>query len=101
MYVNIIDSYRTVVTICDKELLGKTFEEGEKQLDVKESFYKGEEGKLMTPEETKEIIKIWTQEDATFNIIGEKSTQLALEENIIKKDSIGYVNKIPYAMILI
>ena len=101
MYVNIINSYRTVVTICDEELLGKVFEEGEKQLDVKESFYKGENGKTMSPEEVKNIIKIWTQEDATFNIVGEKSIQLALEENIIEKDSVAKIQNIPYSMILL
>jgi hypothetical protein len=101
MYVNIIESYRTVVTICDEELLGKKFEEGEKQLHIKESFYKGEGSKKMTPEEIIETINIWAQEDATFNIVGKKSIQLALQENILDENSIGYINNMPYAMILI
>ncbi len=101
MYVNIINSYRTVITVCDKELLGKTFEEGNKQLDIKESFYKGEEGKIMATEEIKKIIQVWAQEDATFNIVGEKSIQLFLQKNIIDKNSVRNINKIPYAMILL
>ncbi len=101
MYVNIIESYRTVVAICDKELIGKQFEEGKKQLDVKESFYKGEQGKIMSPEEIKEILKIWIQEDATFNIVGDKSTNLAIQEKIVDEEGIGYIDNIPYAMILL
>ena len=39
MFVNVIKSYRDVVAICDKELIGKKFEEGNFQLDVKENFF--------------------------------------------------------------
>ena len=28
MFVNVIKSYRDVVAVCDKELIGKKFEEG-------------------------------------------------------------------------
>jgi hypothetical protein len=35
MYVNIINSYRDIVAICDKDLLGKKFFEEKRQLDIK------------------------------------------------------------------
>ena len=54
MFVNIIRTYRDVVAICDKELIGKKFYEGKFQLDVKENFYKGEE---MDEEKTIQILK--------------------------------------------
>lgn len=98
MYVNIINSYRDVVAICDEDLLGKQFLEGKKQLDVKESFYKGE---IKTPEETKEILSIWSQEDATFNIVGEKSIKLAIEMKIISEEGVGKIDGIPYALVLL
>lgn len=101
MYVNIIESYRDVIAICDKELIGKRFEEGKKQLDVKESFYKGEKGKILEEDEIKEIIQHWLKEDATFNIVGEKAVKLALNEKIIDEEGIGRVKNIPYAMILL
>jgi hypothetical protein len=101
MYVNIIESYRNIVTICDKELIGKRFEEGKKQLHVKESFYKGEKGKILNEEETKNIIQYWLKEDATFNIVGEKAVKLALNEKIIDEEGIGKIENIPYAMILL
>ena len=43
MLIKIHRAYRNVVAICDSEILGKHFEEGKNQLNVKESFYKGEE----------------------------------------------------------
>jgi len=98
MYIKIIDAYRTIVTIADKELVGKTFEEGILQLNVKESFYKGE---IRPKEEIIKIIKDWVKEDATFNIVGEKSINTAIEAGIINKESVGYINNIPYTMILL
>jgi hypothetical protein len=101
MYVNIIESYRNIVTICDKELIGKKFEEEKKQLNIKESFYKGENAKILEREEIKKIIQDWIKEDATFNIVGKKATQIALEEKIIDEKGIGKIDGIPYAMILL
>ena len=67
MFVNIIQAYRDIVAVCDKELLGKRFEEGKFQLDVKESFYKGKEADKI---KILEIMKEMSEEDAIFNIVG-------------------------------
>ena len=101
MYVNVINSYRDVVAIADKELVGQKFEEGNKQLDIKESFYKGEKGKICSKEEVIETIKKWVMEDATFNIVGERAVNLSLELGIINKKGIGKIQDIPYALILL
>ena len=53
MFIRVIKSYRDVVALCDSELLGKKFEEGDFQLDIKESFYKGDE---VSEEEASKII---------------------------------------------
>lgn len=98
MKIKIIEAYRNIVAIADKELIGKQFEEGKKILDVKESFYNGES---LNEEELKEILKIQKKEDATFNIVGEKAINLALNENIIHEDSVGEIAGIPYAIILL
>lgn len=98
MFVNIIKSYRDVVAICDTELLGKTFEEGEFQLFVKESFYKGED---VGEEKLLEIIRDMAAEDATFNIVGVKSTDTAIKAGLITQDSIGKIAGIPFALVLI
>jgi hypothetical protein len=97
MFVNVIKSYRDVVAVCDKELLGKKFEEGKFQLDVKESFFRGKES---SKQEISEIMRDMKLEDSTFNIIGNKSVQTALETGIITKEGIGEIAGIPFALIL-
>jgi hypothetical protein len=97
MFVNIIKSYRDVVAICDKDLLGKKFEEGKLQLDIKESFFKGKE---VSKEEASEIMIDMKLEDSTFNIIGKKSVQTALETGIITKEGIKKIDNIPFALVL-
>lgn len=98
MFVNVIKSYRDVVAVCDKELLGKRFEEGKFQLDIKESFFKGKEA---SKEEVLEIMKDMKLEDSTFNIVGEKAISTALKAGIITKESIGKICGIPFALVLI
>ena len=97
MFVNIIKSYRDVVVICDKELLGKKFEEGKFQLDIKENFYKGKE---VNEEEIIEIIKKMSAEDATFNVVGEKSINAALKAGIISTEEIRKIKGVPFTMVL-
>ena len=97
MLVKIIKSHRDIVIICDTNLLGKKFNEGKFQLDLKESFFKGEE---KTKQETTEIIENMTKEDATFNIVGEESIEVALETSIIDKEGIKTIKNIPFALVL-
>ena len=97
MLVRIIKSYRDVVAICDSDLLGKKFEENEFQLDIKESFFGGDElGDL----EAIELMNDMAKEDATFNIVGKESIKAALKAGIINKENIGKIAGIPYALIL-
>ena len=98
MFVRIIKSYRDVVAICDSELLGKRFEEGNFQLDIKEGFYKGEE---MNEKQILEIIIKMSGEDATFNIVGKKSVDLAINAGIIAREGIKTIQGVPFAMVLI
>jgi len=97
MYVKIIRSYRDVVAICDKELLGKRFEEGKFQLDIKENFYKGEK---VNREKATQIIQDMSREDATFMIAGQKSTITALKAGIINQEGIKKIQGIPFALVL-
>lgn len=97
MLVNIVRSYRDIVAICDSELLGKYFEEGNFQLDIKESFYKGDK---KTEQEVIQIILDMKSEDATFNIVGERSVNCAVKSGLILQDSIRTIQGIPFALVL-
>jgi len=98
MFVKIIKAYRNTIAICDSDLLGKKFEEGKFQLDVKESFFGGDE---ISGEKLIEIIKKMSGEDATFNIIGEKSIEIALKAGIISQNGIKKIQGIPFALVLL
>ncbi|MDO8460495.1 MAG: DUF424 family protein [Nanoarchaeota archaeon] len=98
MYVKIHKSYRSVVAVCDVDLIGKLFEEGKKQLHARESFYKGED---LNYEEVVKVLKIQSREDATFNIIGEKSVKAAIDAEIITEDEVAYVQGIPFLIVLL
>jgi len=102
MYVKIHKSYRTVVAVCDSDLIGKRFEEqapkGTKQLNITENFYKGDE---VDSKKALEILKFQSKEDATFNIAGEESIKTAIEAEIISEGGIGRIQNIPYALVLL
>ncbi|MBM3228416.1 DUF424 family protein [Candidatus Pacearchaeota archaeon] len=97
MFVNIIKAYRDVVAICDSELLGKKFEEGKFQLDIKENFYRGKEA---NEAEILEIIDNFSKKDATFNLVGPKSVALGLKAGIILSEEIGEIKGTPFAFAL-
>ena len=98
MLVKIHKSYRLVVAICDSDLLGKKFEEGNKQLDMTGAFFKGEE---KTKEELKEIIEDCEREDATFFIVGKESVSLCKEINLVKEEGVKEVSGVPVALTLL
>ena len=97
MLIKIHKSYRDIVAVCDSELIGKKFEEDKFQLDIKEDFFRGEE---TSEEGAIKIMQNFSKEDATFNIIGEKSINTALKAGIISKEGIKKIRGIPFAMVL-
>ena len=98
MYIKVHNSYRTVVALCDKELIGKKFEEGILQLDVRENFYKGEE---VTPQKVASLIEKHAREDATFNIVGKRAVAAAIKVGIISEEGVAKIAGIPYALKLL
>lgn len=98
MFVRIIKTYRNIIAICDADLLGKKFEEGKFQLDVKENFFRGEK---TSEEKLNDIIQKESIEDTTFNIIGEKSVNVAIKTGIISKHEVKKIQGIPFALVLI
>jgi hypothetical protein len=97
MLVKVMDGSRMVIAICDKNLFGKKFEEGKKQLDLTGDFFKGEE---MTVEEVKEVMKTGRVEDASFNIVGTKSCGLAKKMGLIVDSGIKVISGVPCSLVL-
>jgi hypothetical protein len=98
MLVKITKAYRDIVTVCDSNLLGKKFEEGKFQLDIKENFFNGEK---LSKEKTIKIMQNMLKNDAIFNIVGKKSVNAALKAKIISQEGIKKIQGIEFALILL
>ena len=95
MQVKIHRSYRNVVAIADSDLIGKKFEDGKFQLDVRENFYKDRE---LGKKDMIRLMQIQKVEDSTFNIVGPESVKAALEAGIVSESSVGKIAGIPFAL---
>lgn len=96
--VKIHRGYRDVIAICDSDLIGKRFEEGKKQIDVKSSFFDGEE---KNQKEIEEIMQDGKTEDSTFNIVGKKSVEIAIKTKLIAENGFLTIQGIPVALVLL
>ncbi|MBI5065121.1 DUF424 family protein [Candidatus Woesearchaeota archaeon] len=85
---------RTLVAVCDEDLLGRAFEEKNAFLDIKRSFYEGEKRSEV------EIGDLMRNADM-INVVGNKSIKLALEEELITKEEIKEVQGIPHVQIIL
>ena len=90
IHADAIDPSRIIISICDSDLIGKKFEQGKKQLNITERFYKGE---IKTEDEITEILK----NASNINIVGKKSISLALKLKMIGKENIIKIQGIPHA----
>ena len=98
MLIKTHKSYRNVVAICDSDLIGKKFEQGNMQIDLSGEFFNGEE---KTGKEALSIIKDAVREDATFNIVGEQSCALAIQAGIIEQKGVKKIHNMPVALTLL
>jgi len=81
---------RTVVAVCDKELLGQLIEENGKQIDLTGDFYNGEE------RTSKEIGDMIRNADVV-NLVGDEAVKLGLEEDIIEEEHVIRIKDVPHA----
>ncbi|MAF51079.1 MAG: hypothetical protein CMH64_03215 [Nanoarchaeota archaeon] len=84
---------RKIVSIADKDIIGKEFEEGEKYLKISEYFYNGEE---MEEEKILELLKSTN----SANIVGENAIKFAIDNSIIEEDHILKVEGVPCAIVI-
>lgn len=85
---------RNIVSICDENLVGKKFYDKDLQLDVSESFYKGQN---LSEEETLEVLR----GADSLNIVGKDSVKFALKNELIDETNIIRIKKIPYAIAIL
>jgi len=82
-----------IVAVCDKNIIGKVFREGEFVLKLDEYFYKGKE---TDKDEVKEALSCAT----IANIAGEKAVACAVECGCIDPETIIFIEGIPHAQMV-
>ena len=81
-----------LVIVCDPELIGKKFKQGELKLEVKESFYRGTEASI------KECIA--TLREATIaNLVG-SIVGHAIKAGIIKRANVLRIQNVLHAQLV-
>lgn len=80
---------REILAVCDEDIVGQTFEEGDLRFIVSENFYKGEK---KSDQETLDLIKNYD----TINMVGKKIIKLAIENDIINEEDVIYIQGIPH-----
>jgi len=81
---------QTIVAICDDELCGKTFTEGDLILDLSSPFY---QGVSMDERAAGDILR----NAHIVNLVGERSCALARKEEIITEKNISRICNVPFA----
>ncbi|MBU0527189.1 MAG: DUF424 family protein [Candidatus Micrarchaeota archaeon] len=95
MYLKIHENANgKVIAICDRELIGKVLEEGDKYLDLEthKRFYVGEQ----TDENG--VRKI-LGDFQSANLVGTKAVGVALELGMINEEDVMYIKETPYIQI--
>lgn len=97
--IMLVKAHRTpdgkkIVAICDREILGKKFEENDLQLDLTGTFYKGKEM-------NSEGIKRYINEAYIINAVGEESVSFCIREKMITRQDVMRITRIPHAQVLV
>lgn len=85
-----------LVSVCDADLLGQTFESGEISLTVEESFYAGEDA----VEADADAVIAGLQRASVANLVGEESVGVAVEAGIIDEATVLEVGETRHAQLL-
>ncbi|MET1124430.1 MAG: DUF424 domain-containing protein [Archaeoglobaceae archaeon] len=83
-----------LVAVCDSDIVGRTFREGDLKIEVSEEFYGTEE---FGEEEVKRALR-----NATIaNITGKRAVELAIRIGIIDRDKVLYIGECPHAQMVV
>lgn len=96
MYLRIHDKKDgKIIAVCDKELIGKILEEGDKCINLNQyqDFYKGELSDINT------ISNALKNNFNSANLVGENAVNVALNIGLVEKNEIMYINTTPYIQI--
>ncbi|MDY6771557.1 MAG: DUF424 family protein, partial [Candidatus Nanohaloarchaea archaeon] len=81
-----------LVAACDEDVLGKEFTEGEKQLIVAESFYKGEKVDLLAVLDELEGAH-------TTNFVGNELNDELVDSEIVQPDEVDHIDGMAHSQL--
>lgn len=94
LLLNVRDTEKgRLVSVCDADLLGETFEEGDLSLSVNADFYDGEAADEQTIVEN-------LANCTTANIVGTEAVELAVEHGLIEEDKVLDIDGTRHAQLL-
>jgi len=82
-----------LVAVCEAELLGESFENGELSLTVNEDFYDGEEA-------DEEAVVNSLANCSVANIVGTKAVELAIEHGFVEEENVLDIGDTRHAQLL-
>jgi len=82
----------TVLAVCDKEHLGKTFEDGKIFFEVRKKFY-GED--VVNEDELRQLL----EEASSANLFGNKCVNFAIKKGLISESNAISIKGIKHAQI--
>lgn len=82
-----------LVAVCDRDVLGETFAEGEVSLTVNEEFYGGD------PADEKDVVSSLARADVA-NIVGVRAVELAVREGFVDEANVLEVEGTRHAQLL-
>lgn len=85
-----------LVSVCDDDCLGETYEDGDISLEVTEEFYGGEAAIDADPEAVIDAL----QGATVGNLVGEESVAVAVDAGLIDEDRVLDVDGTEHAQLL-
>jgi hypothetical protein len=85
-----------LVSVCDADCLGETYEDGEVSLEVTEDFYGGEEADRVDEQAVVDSLTRAT----VANIVGERAVDVAVEAGIVDEETVLDVGGTRHAQLL-
>ena len=81
---------KMILALCDSDISGKKFEDGNLVLDLTSGFYNGKEV-------AKEKLKPYLKNAFAINAVGKEAVQFLIDKKIIDKKNVKTVKNIPHA----
>lgn len=82
-----------LVSVCDRDLLGETFEDGDVSLTVTEEFYDGE------PVDSEAVVDALSRA-AVANLVGTRAVAVAIDAGYVKETNVLDIEDTPHAQFM-